>query len=191
MRPKAWRHAAASVQGTSHAKLGSPCQDAHACEVFAAAEGETILVAVVSDGAGSASRSQDGACLACNLVVDEVRTLCELGLGVAEISRETICDWLVSFQSEVAVRAEADGLTPRDFACTLVAAVVGPEHAAFFQVGDGAMVVADGEDYSWVFWPDQGEYENLTFFATDPTAADHLQFDLCCGSRKQGPQGLD
>jgi len=177
--PDSWRYAAASSLGTSHAKLGSSCQDAHACDLLLSATGEPILVAVVADGAGSASRSEEGAQLACALVVAEVRALCETGRPVSDLSREVVSDWLVRFQSEIGVRADSEGVMPRDFACTLVAAVVGTSHAAFFQIGDGAMVVSDGDDYAWVFWPDTGEYENLTFFATDPQAADHLQFELC------------
>lgn len=179
MTPGSWRYAAASALGTSHEKLGSPCQDAHFCDVLHSTTGEPILVAVVADGAGSASRSQDGARLACALVADEVRALCEIGRSAGDFSRGTVCDWLVRFQNEIGARASSAGLAPRDFACTLVAAVVGRDQAALFQIGDGAMVVSDGDDYAWVFWPDTGEYENLTFFATDPQACEHLQFDLC------------
>jgi hypothetical protein len=179
MTPDPWLYAAASALGTSHEKLGSPCQDAHACDVLLSATGEPVLVAVVADGAGSASRSQEGARLACALVVDEVRALCDTGGSAGDFSRETVCDWLVRFQNEIGARASSEGLVPRDFACTLVAAVVGLDQAAFFQIGDGAMVVSDGDDYAWVFWPDTGEYENLTFFATDPHACEHLHFDLC------------
>jgi hypothetical protein len=179
MTPSSWQFAAASCIGTSHAKLGTPCQDANACEILLSITGEHILVAAVADGAGSAPRSGDGARLACDLIVDEVRTLCDLGGPIAEISREVICDWLVRFQSEIGVRAAAEGLVPRDFACTLLVAVVGDSYAVFFQIGDGSMVVSEGDDYSWIFWPDNGEYENLTFFATDPEAAAHLQFDTC------------
>jgi hypothetical protein len=173
MTPGPWRLAAASSLGTSHEKLGTVCQDAHGCEALLSATGEALLVAVVADGAGSATRSGDGARLACALMLEETRALREPG----DLSRELVCDWLARFQGEIGVRAEAEGLAPRDFACTLLVAVVGEERAAFFQIGDGAMVVSDGDGYAWVFWPDNGEYENLTYFATDPQAADHLRFD--------------
>jgi Protein phosphatase 2C len=179
MTPAIWRFAAASELGTSHAKIGGPCQDANVCEVLLSSTGEAILVAVVADGAGSATRSGDGAQLACTLVLDEARALCELGRSTSSLSREAICEWLTRFQSEIKIRADAEGLTPRDFACTLLATIVGHEHAVFFQIGDGAMVVSEGDDYAWIFWPDNGEYENITFFATDPSASDHLQFDTC------------
>lgn len=174
-----WRFAAASSLGTSHEKAGLPCQDAHACEVLRSAMGQDVLVAVVADGAGSAPRSGEGARLACDLMVQEVRALCASGGSIADLSGERVHAWLDRFQEEVGALASAENLSPRDFACTLLAAVVGPGSAAFFQIGDGAMVVSDGDEYAWVFWPDNGEYENLTFFATDSKAADHLQLDLC------------
>ena len=87
--------------------------------------------------------------------------------------------WLARFQSEIAARAEAEGLRPRDFACTVLAAIVGADAAAFLQIGDGAMVVScpeEPDEYVWVFWPQRGEYENLTFFATDEGAPEQLDF---------------
>jgi hypothetical protein len=46
----------ASVRGPAHEATGQPCQD-----FFAIAVGEDWVVAVVSDGAGSAARALDGA----------------------------------------------------------------------------------------------------------------------------------
>ena len=181
MIPAEWRYAAASALGTSHARLGLPCQDASACRVLTGAKGEAVLVAAASDGAGSALRAEVGARLACDLVVDEVATLLETGGDLRRITREFLESWLLRFQNEVAARAEAEELAPRDFACTLLAAVVGADCAVFFQIGDGTIVVStadEGDSYNWIFWPANGEYANTTFFATDPEAASHLSWDL-------------
>jgi hypothetical protein len=176
-----WRHAFASVAGTSHEKLGLPCQDASDCRVLEASNGDQHLVAVVSDGAGSAKRAEVGAQLACSLLIDEIVTLFECGGAVQEITRPFMQSWLDRFQSEVLVRAEAEGLRPRDFACTLVAAVVGTDSAVFVQIGDGAIVVScrdEPDDYAWIFWPRKGEYENQTIFATDAVAREELAHEL-------------
>lgn len=180
MSPPEWRLAAASVLGTAHVKLGLPCQDAHRCSVQRTAGGEPVLIAVVCDGAGSAARADAGAELACRLIHDEIAaTLGAEGAGVRGITQGWIEERLGRFQAEVAARAEAEGCQPRDFACTLLAAAVGPDCAAFCQIGDGAIVIGEEEDnYRWIFWPDRGEYENVTFFATEPEAIDHLQFEL-------------
>jgi len=174
----AWRYAAASAVGTSHVKQQRSCEDAHRCEVLQTAAGEAVLAAFVSDGAGSALRAEAGSELACSLALDEVRNLLAAGGGIADLDVPFVTAWLARLRAEVTVRAEAEDLRPREFACTLLGAVVGPENATFFQVGDGAIVVAprDEEDeYRWIFWPASGEYENSTFFATEANAAEHLQ----------------
>ncbi|MFL6260159.1 MAG: PP2C family serine/threonine-protein phosphatase [Thermoanaerobaculia bacterium] len=180
MSPPDWRLAAASTLGTAHVKLGLPCQDAHRCSVQRTSGGEPVLIAVVCDGAGSAARADAGAELASQMIHDEIAAaLGAEGFGVRGITPAWIEERLGRFQAEVAARAEAEEHTPRDFACTLLAAAVGPDCAAFFQIGDGAIVVGEEEEtYRWIFWPDHGEYENVTFFATDPEAVSHLQFEL-------------
>jgi len=181
MMTLSWRFAFASVIGTSHTKSGLPCQDASICRTLTASSGEPVLVAVVSDGAGSADRSQIGSQLACALFMDEMVTLFGTG-GVVEDVTEVFCkQWLISFQHEVGSRAEAEGVMPRAFACTILAAVIGATSSAFCQIGDGAIVTQPQDspgEYCYIFWPEKGEYENQTYFATDPLAADHLQYDF-------------
>lgn len=176
-----WRYALASVMGTGHGRHEQPCQDASGCRLLITTDGRAVLAAVVADGAGSAVHSAIGAELACTLFLDEMTTLFAGGGRVQDIDRPFIAAWLTHFQHAVAFRAEAVGDQPRDFACTLLAAVVGEEAAAFLQVGDGAIVVAasrEPDEYSWIFWPQRGEYENVTVFATDPAAADYLEHEI-------------
>jgi hypothetical protein len=175
---EAWRYALASVTGSSHIKAGTDCQDASACRILNSTDGHETLVAVVSDGAGSALRGGVGAELACALFQDEIGTLIECGGSPNSLSREFFTQWLVRFTGEVQARAAAEGLMPRDFACTLLGAVIGPETAAFCQIGDGAIVCAHNDGYDWVFWPQEGEYANQTRFATETDAADHLEFQI-------------
>ncbi len=181
MTASAWRYAFASVAGTSHSRGDVPCQDASVCQVFATAAGAPVLVALVADGAGSASRSAAGAQLACALLLEEIATLLQTGESIARMDRDFVVAWLTHFQHAVAERAEAEGGTSRDFACTLLAAIVSDEAAIFFQVGDGAIVVADPDEpdeYGWIFWPQRGEYENVTVFITDPRAAEYLEHEI-------------
>ena len=174
----AWRYAAAAVRGTAHVRNGLPCQDAAACLVVHAACGELVLVAVASDGAGSAKCADVGAALCCAEIAAAVERYLGDGGIVAAITRERVEAWVTAMQAEVAAKAARQEMRPRELAATLVAAVVGADAATFFQVGDGAIVVptpeADGE-YLWVFWPNNGEYENITYFATEPNALEHLE----------------
>jgi hypothetical protein len=164
-----WRFISASVRGTSHSVDGTECQDAHRSELI----GETLLC-VVSDGAGSAPHSALGSRLACDLLSD---LLAEQG---AEFDRSFIEEWHARFMVALMEQAREHGLpeNPRLFACTLVGAMVQGHSSFYFQIGDGAIVVApedEPEAYAWVFWPDQGEFESTTYFATDPDAMQHLR----------------
>jgi protein phosphatase 2C-like protein len=179
MNQQTWTFTSASVIGTSHIAADTSCQDKSECCVIESAAG-TVLVAVVSDGAGSAARSEEGAALACSIFVREMHDLFNGGGGVRDITREFAERWLIHFQNEVGHRAEAEQTNSREFACTFLASVIGEDCAVFFQVGDGAIVVPSEEsvEYCWVFWPQQGDYENITNFATEATAQQAMEHAL-------------
>jgi hypothetical protein len=177
-----WKYTYASVLGSSHKKLHTPCQDSSKCQVIQDSYGEEVLIAVVSDGAGSAKFSDLGSSLACSLFVKEVTKYFAEEKRVKDLEVSFFEKWIDQFQDVICLYAKDFSI--REFACTLVAAVVGNDHAAFFQVGDGAIVVLDPEtedgkeNYNWTFWPAKGEYENTTFFITDPKIKKHIQFDI-------------
>lgn len=178
MNQLGWRYTLASVEGTSHCRSGTACQDHCACCILYDVNGSPIIVAVASDGAGSATHSQAGAEFTCSLFLTELEAHFENGGSVADITREFLKRWATYLHHQIDARASACGLTRRDFACTILAAIVGAESAVFFQVGDGAIVVPSPEnpdDFCWVFWPQKGEYENLTTFITDERAIESLE----------------
>jgi hypothetical protein len=79
---------------------------------------------------------------------------------------------------------EAD-LKAQDFACTLLAAVIGQNQSVFFQLGDGAMVqsLAGEKDlYHCICWPQQGEYANSTNFLTDADAKEKFFLEVKAGT---------
>jgi hypothetical protein len=78
----------------------------------------------------------------------------------------------------LALEACLRNLDVREFACTLLTAIVAPRHAAFAQVGDGAIVVWRENAYQTVFWPQTGEYANTTYFLTNPDYEDRLEFRI-------------
>jgi hypothetical protein len=173
-----WRLAASSVVGVGHLRRGVGCQDAHLWHLLDAENTRPVLVAVLADGAGSAARSEAGAHLTCAYMLRAIETLLASGGGVRGVERGQIEGWLHGLRRETEALAASEGRTLREFSSTLLAAVVGDDCAAFFQVGDGAMVVATAnpeEGYDCVFWPANEEYENITYFATDPNVTDHLE----------------
>jgi hypothetical protein len=175
-----WRVAHTSVIGTSHNKTGLPCQDACCCRIISDPEGRHVLLAAACDGAGSASRSLDGATLTIDRFLKEFSEATTHS-GLHGITREFVEDWLSRLRAEIRDRAEVAELSPREFACTLLGAVVGQDRAAFFQIGDGAIVVsnrAEPNDYGWIFWPQHGEFANQTNFVTQDNACEVLEFEL-------------
>jgi hypothetical protein len=179
MPPGQWRIALASATGTSHESNGSPCQDSAGLTTADARDGPVLILAV-SDGAGSASYSHLGSCLAVRTFTRLARSFFVEGGELSGIDRDLARDWMRETASVIAAVAETQGRPPRDYACTLLAAIVGPSHAAFVQVGDGAIVVSHGDEDGWVyvFWPQHGEYANTTNFIGSPDLDDVIDFDL-------------
>lgn len=168
-----WRYAAASVIGTSHQT--SPdgiCQDAHGCAFH---ENSGAFIGVVSDGAGSASHSQIGARLTCDFIL---KRLVEVPTDIL-FTQSCAADIVERLRAELHQVADDAGLTIRDYACTLLVAIVAPEKATFWQIGDGAICfrMESEDEFRFAFWPEKGDYANVTFFVTDQQAQSRLEFE--------------
>lgn len=171
-----WRIAAASVTGTSHLTVGAGCQDSHAVVVVSAAEGDTLVMAV-ADGAGTARAGEIGASIAVQAICEQATEWLRSGRTCEDIDEDCAHTWLDGVREQIADRAAEAEADMRDYACTLLAAVIGERYVAFMQIGDGAIVCRDKEPgWSWVFWPQHGPYVNTTFFATDDTAHEAMAF---------------
>lgn len=169
-----WRYVYASVPGVAHLADGIDCQDACAVQLVTAPEIGPVLVLVAADGAGSAARSRAGAELACRTLLAECATRLTDG-GSMDWTRTEAEALLQSVRTALAQQAADAGVPVREFACTLLGAVVTADRALFLQIGDGAIVVGAENGYRPVFWPQAGEYANETRFATDPDAVAHLE----------------
>ena len=171
---RSWRTAFASVIGTSHVRAGLPCQDASGCLVIRDGDGEEILIAAVSDGAGTAKRSEVGSSLA---VARFLRDFEEINPSF--IDRSFVVDWIGSVQGQIAELAEKEGYDIRDYACTFLGVIVTTSMSIYIQIGDGAIIVGGDEvgEYNWIFWPQHGEYANVTNFLTQQDASDCLLFE--------------
>lgn len=172
-----WRLASASVTGTSHERSGAPCQDNHAFSVIGRRASPVLLVAV-SDGAGSAPHSAQGSLAAVEAIKAEAEAWFASGRTIDSVGRPVMDDWFKAARQQIASLAEAEGLSTRDCACTLLVALVTLERSVFAQIGDGA-IVARWPDGDWrpVFWPQHGPYVNTTHFITDDNAIEQYAFN--------------
>ena len=172
---QSWRLVRASVQGTSHAKTGQPCQDSSSVGEGAP---DDILVAAVADGAGSAELSAAGSRIAgCAATQSAVRLM---RLHLHPLCEETLREILQEsvHSARQALEAEADRQTSplRDFATTLIVAICAPKITGAAQIGDGAMVTADRDSGGYTLFsaPQRGEYANTTNFITSDDWKDSL-----------------
>ncbi len=143
-------------------------------------DGTEVLVLAVSDGAGTAKRSDIGSALVVENFLERFAWAAALSSDLRPIDRDFVDEWFDDVRDAIGARAAQDGAAPNDYACTLIGAVVGPDVAAYVQIGDGAIVVSSEEasGYSWIFWPQHGEYANSTYFITQDGAERVLQFDV-------------
>ena len=181
MNSETWRIAHASAIGLAHINQNTECQDRFACRTVKTAEGE-VLIAVVADGAGSTTDGQIGAEVACEVFAEEiVDFLNSKDASVKSLTADFGRRWISYFQQKIGETALENKKELRDYASTLVGAVIGAECAAFYQIGDGGIVFsASGapESYRFAIAPVEAEYVNVTDFVTDETAAERLRFEL-------------
>lgn len=163
-----WRITGASRQGTGHIDRGQPCQDAHEAESFEAPDGTPVLVAIVSDGAGSAAHSEVGSKLVCRTIQGGVVRAVREGLTSSTMTEEHVRGWIRNALDAVRFQAENMGVRPRELASTCLGMVAWPDRAIGWQLGDGAVVFDDGKDgVEMLVWPQRGEYANETSFLVD------------------------
>jgi len=100
------------------------------------------------------------------------------GRSVEDIAKTVVVSWCDQVRSKLMDRAAELSLDVRQLACTLLAAIVGTTQSVYFQIGDGAIIILENNDYRLVFWPERGEYANTTFFITQDTFADALRYEV-------------
>jgi hypothetical protein len=161
-----WKLVFGSVQGTSHAQSGLPCQDY--CNGII---DRTTLVAACADGAGSAELSHLGSKAAVDRFI-------EVASSEGVPTKEQVGGWVAAARDHLLETAAASGSAPRKFACTFLAALIGDGWAAFAQVGDGVIVFDEAEGYNLAFWPDNGEYANSTRFLSEDDYQQHLRVEI-------------
>ena len=114
------------------------------------------------------------------MLIQVARSYFGEGGVLAGLERAVVCRWMHDIADGIADTALQSGHEPRDYSCTLLAALVGSTHAAFVQIGDGAIVVSHGEEDGWsfVFWPQHGEYVNTTNFIQSPDLDNLMDFEV-------------
>jgi Protein phosphatase 2C len=163
-----WSWIGACSTGSSHIRAGTTCQDSAGC-IELAIRDEHALLAIVSDGAGSAEYSAIGSRLVVECFSRCVITHLRANPSAERITKELVIDWLDNVRDHIFRSAEHRTIRPRDMAATLVCAIVFWNRAIVCHVGDGACVLRKKKESEWqvASWPAHGEYASSTYFVTD------------------------
>lgn len=178
-----WRFAGTSVCGTSHKKLALPCQDAYHFEQPSA----EIIMMAVADGAGSASRSDEGASIAVKAAIRHLQESYNECLNPEDEEgiKSLVLDSVDRARLAIEKHAEESNDEVSAFACTLLLTFATGEFVAFAQIGDGGVVIQDFEGkITGLTIPEPSTYANETYFLVSPNASEHTQFQLWKGRTK-------
>jgi hypothetical protein len=180
-----WSWIGACSTGSSHIRAGTGCQDNAACMELVVGT-DNFLLAIVSDGAGSAKFSSVGSrltveCFA-RCAVSHLRNFRSLD----NITHDVVRDWMDDIRNRIFRSAELRATEPRQLAATLIGALVCSSRAIVCHVGDGACVLRRKGSSLWEVpsWPAHGEYASSTYFVTDDPEP-RLQFNSIVGEFSQ------
>lgn len=163
----------ATCIGESHKRSGIPLQDSF--KVFTDPS-RRYVIAVVSDGAGSAKHAEVGSQRICSAYTSEVRRLCEKSNAVSlDAFKET-----TSFAIQSARRSLVDdGYLLTDCHATIVATLAFDDKCFLVHLGDGLQVVLirepSGAIAACISEPENGDASNETFFYTEDDWYQHLR----------------
>lgn len=167
----AWAVVGGSVTGRGHSAEGHGCQDAHCWRTI---DG-SIVVSVVCDGAGSHSRSAEGAQWVSRSICEDpqldawARHLSSGHMDRPETSWQALAQSVFSSAREnlIARVSGEPGALLEDFSCTAILVLAGPGMVAVAHVGDGrACAKPPSRDWFPLFEPTRGAAANETIFLT-------------------------
>lgn len=159
-----------SIRGSLHKSLGLPCQD-----YSRARSAKNKLVAVVSDGAGSAKYSKIGAKIICD-------TLCDL-LIKSDISsiRDDVANAINIARQKLILHKNNNSKNSAglvNFSATIVGVFYQKNKGVFFHIGDGAGIAFKNGEYGnfVISEPENGAFSCETYFYTMDEWQDSLRF---------------
>ena len=167
-----WQWVRARAIGTAHMRYNIECQDFVICRKIATST-NSILAAVVSDGAGSVPRAARGAKVTCQSLIRAIRNYFQEDTTTQQENLDTIDEDIIrGWIDEIRVRLTQISIQEQrslhDYSATLVAVLANHKSALVIHIGDGAAVVRTQGSQEWYVpsWPFHGIYASMTVFVT-------------------------
>lgn len=163
-----WVVVGASVRGNGHIKSDMPCQDNHKYESI----GDGWGIAIVSDGAGSAEKSQVGSKVVVERGVFHFKKLIEDEGWMKKNELPTDVEWLLksynalkAIRNDVARVAKNNNVEIKALSATCLIVIYSPCGLLAAHIGDGRMGYKS-ESGKWIplMTPHKGEEANQTIF---------------------------
>jgi hypothetical protein len=183
MEDDGWKVAGVSVTGPSHIVEGSECQDSHSIET----DPDGLVVALVSDGAGSTAHGGVAARFLCERLPSLLRTAASVAgeipyfepAGRQRLSRRIAAAIHTARRGLLELAVER-GIEPDELLATLIGAIAHPRlGAVLLHIGDGAAICFDREGETTLFSPpENGEYVNTTYFVIEDGWKSHLRLSF-------------
>ncbi|MFZ9856922.1 MAG: PP2C family serine/threonine-protein phosphatase [Roseiflexaceae bacterium] len=182
-----WRIARASVIGTGHIQAHMPCQDSN----YVMQVGDAVIIAV-SDGLGSAAYSDRGSKFVCQYVVEHLAqaitpadpsifsSIAQFVTGVTPHidMRAIMINAATEARTALLALANSEQHDLRDYACTLLVAIMSPDEWHVLHIGDGAVVgITSATAVKTLSAPDNGEFINVTVPLTSSDYQQHLRYE--------------
>ena len=163
-----WKYATASVRGRSHVKQNLPCQD----RVRAILE-DDIAVCALSDGAGSYTYPEIGAEIATNILCNTMKS--DFDVLYDQDEEQIKISLLNALRHHLFCTSYVMNTDIREFASTLLFAAIREDSYIAGHIGDGVIGALRDGNIEVLSHPENGEFHNITYFITDPTAHEHLR----------------
>ncbi len=164
-----WIVIGGSVAGQKHLQQNILCQDAHN---YTELNGWGI--AIVCDGAGSATYADIGATETTRIATIEIQNLVQQNKWIENATFPSQKEWntianqvAYGIYTKLQLFAIKNKYTLSDLACTIIVLINSPLGVLLFHIGDGRGAYCDtNKNWHTLFTPFRGEYANETVFIT-------------------------
>ncbi|MET1414396.1 PP2C family serine/threonine-protein phosphatase [Roseibium sp. HPY-6] len=164
-----WMWVGATSTGIRHLKKNEACQDSATAFEVRISDDDSAFIAIVSDGAGSTKFGGIGSAITCRTFARLAKDYLLSGQTISSLSDELVKEWVEVTRYRISKAAKTRESKMREFAATLVMAIVGENDTCFIQIGDGACVFKTkcNGHFGVPIVPMHGEYASSTYFITD------------------------